>query len=156
MKEQPGLSLQLPCSDLPNPFQLELFSLTRKMDINPQIFHGLTLTVSQEPGSALGGKAGTDICCCLCVQLVLHPHSCDYRMQPKRLLGSQVLSGSSPGHWDRAGRERFAQPRIPSWECPEAPLRTQRIPLERSTWHLWDLATTSTKQLLNGVLPIFL
>lgn len=52
-------------------------------------------------------------------------HSCDYRMQPKRLLGSQVLSGSSPGHWDRAGRERFAQPRIPSWECPEVPLRTQ-------------------------------
>lgn len=26
----------------------------------------------------------------------------------------------------------------------------------RSSWHLWDLATSSTKQLLNGVLPIFL
>lgn len=32
--------------------------------------------------------------------------------------------------WSWEG-EGFAQPRIPSWECPETPLRTHRIPLQK-------------------------
>lgn len=114
------------------------------------------LALSWEAGSAPGEEAGTGISCCLCVQLVLHPHSVIRNCSQNGFWGSRCQDQSALralGHQDR-GREGFAQPRILSWECPEAPLRTQRIPL--NMWHLWDPATSSTKQLLRGILLTFL
>lgn len=130
-KEQPGLSLQLPSFDLSHPFQLELFcaSLTRKKDIKPQIFYSLML--ARCPGSAPGEKAEQAFPA-VSVSSWFH------------ILTAVIIKCSQNGFWGtrccqepprvlseplatrtELGGEGFAQPRILSWECPEAPLRTE-------------------------------